>query len=99
MSLRFVVPRIASSEITSESAYRKRRGFIRAAGLAAVLAILALLQRSWRRSGCSAPISCSPDDSGVINCAGGKLSFPEGDFCSLVSSTGSPLSVPIFTRI
>ena len=36
MSMHFVVLRIGSSEITAEPAYRKRRDFIRAAGLAAV---------------------------------------------------------------
>lgn len=42
MRKRFVIPRIASSEITSESTYLKRRDFIRAAGLAAVPAMSAL---------------------------------------------------------
>ena len=36
MSQRFVVPAIASSEITPESVYLKRRDFMRAAGLAAL---------------------------------------------------------------
>ncbi len=39
MPQRYSIPRIASSEITSESAYLKRRDFMRAAGLAAFPAL------------------------------------------------------------
>lgn len=42
MRKRFSIPRIASSEITSESAYLKRRDFMRAAGLAAAPALAGL---------------------------------------------------------
>jgi sulfoxide reductase catalytic subunit YedY len=42
MRKRFSIPRIASSEITSESAYLKRRDFMRAAGLAAAPAVAGL---------------------------------------------------------
>jgi len=42
MRQRFSIPRIASSEITSEAAYLKRREFIRAAGLAAAPALAGL---------------------------------------------------------
>ena len=41
MAKRLVLPNIASSDITSESAYFNRRGFIKAAGLAAAPALLA----------------------------------------------------------
>ena len=42
MRQRFSIPRIASSEITSETAYLKRRDFMRAAGLAAAPALAGL---------------------------------------------------------
>jgi len=42
MRRRYLIPEIASSEITSESAYLKRREFVRAAGLAALPALGAL---------------------------------------------------------
>ena len=42
MRRRYLVPSIASSEITSESAYLNRREFVRAAGLAAVPALVPL---------------------------------------------------------
>ena len=39
MRQRYVIPQIASSEITDESVYLKRRDFMRAAGLAAIPAL------------------------------------------------------------
>ena len=48
MRQRFTVPPVASSEITSESAYLKRREFIRAAGLTAAIPVLGGVSLSSR---------------------------------------------------
>jgi len=61
MRKRLVIPRIASSEITSESAYLKRRDFIRAAGLAALPTMSAL----------------SPSAGAAVATGGGPLDYGE----------------------
>ena len=58
MRQRFSIPRIASSEITSETAYLKRREFMRAAGLAAAPALAGLsLQTGAATETGGAPLS------------------------------------------
>ena len=64
MGKRFAVPRIASSEITPEHIYLKRRDFMRAAGIATIPALAggALLSEA-RTTAASAPLRYQPAGS------------------------------------
>ena len=68
MRQRYVIPQIASSEITDESVYLKRRDFIRAAGLAAIPAL----------TGFSLPAGASTLTGGVPLTYGKALSKADG---------------------
>jgi sulfoxide reductase catalytic subunit YedY len=83
MRQRFTIPPIASCEITSESAYLKRREFIRAAGLAAVPALggLSLHAGAAVATG-GAPLEYASAQPGASGFYTDEVQTPAGDIAS-----------------